>query len=65
MRLFNSIQAVSMFAAGPFAISWLHSEGFAGHGVACVVAGVMYVMGAVAMVYCVYQVSGSGDGNRR
>lgn len=54
MRLFNSIQAVAMYAAGPFIISWLKHENFQGHDIASFVAFMMYLIGSFAMVWSIY-----------
>jgi hypothetical protein len=50
MKLFNSFQAVSFFAAAPFGLSWLQTQQFAGSTIGFWVGCVIYFVSFIAMI---------------
>jgi len=53
MKVFNSFQAVVLFALWPFIVQWLRGAEFAGHTAAFWAAIAAYIAGFVAMVVAV------------
>lgn len=54
MRMFNSLQAVSLFAGWPMVIQWLQREDFPGAAALKWVAVLAYAVGFGMLVSCVY-----------
>lgn len=56
-RAFNSLQAVSLFAACPFVLNWMASAEFTGHTPLTYCGWIVYAIGFILMTCAVFTAS--------
>ena len=61
MRLFNSLQIVALYAAGPSIIGWLFTDPFKYSNILCWVGVVVYLIMTWLMVAAVFTASEKWD----